>query len=86
MFGTVMRHPLKVFSQVARDPLDAFASLQEEILSRFESKEPFSYTPEPNWEPEFRRQLGIPADPGQSEFWTLWNSVVDGLRARGVRL
>jgi hypothetical protein len=86
MFGTVMRHPLKVITQVTRDPLDAVAALQEEFYSRFESKEIPPYTANPNWEAELRGLLGVSAEFAVEEFWTLWESVIASLKARGMKV
>lgn len=81
------KHPVTTLVHLASDPLQVWLTAQDEYAAVREGTRPkCRYESDPNWEQRLHesRRTPWPCDV-TAEFWTLWQSVIKELEAKGIR-
>jgi Methyltransferase domain len=81
----LLKHPVAGLKELARDPAEVWTTVHETYIAQRERKELCPYKVSLDWEARLHHNLGAPW-PCQlhAEFWPLWTSVVEQVRAKGI--
>jgi len=83
-----LRRPMATLTAVAADPFGSWERFYEQFAADREGfTPPDAYTPDPDWEARLHELIGLGSPAGlASEFWPLWQAVVEEMQAKGVRV
>ncbi len=82
-----IQNPTRLARQLASDPVEAWTKFQDRYAESRERRKPAHvYRPEPEWERRLHETAGMarPCEEAGS-FETLWDGVMESLRAKGVK-
>ncbi|MGY4626441.1 class I SAM-dependent methyltransferase [Bradyrhizobium sp. USDA 4486] len=82
-----LRRPISTLVAIAADPIESWARFREQYAAHREDHTPPDlYKPDEDWEMRLYSLIGL-SSSGEllSEFWNLWASVVNELKAKGIQ-
>lgn len=79
---------MRAVAAIASAPAEAAIIIEERVAKRCERSVPRDlYQAEDDWECRLHNCLGVPWPcPAVSEFWPLWQDVIEELKAKGMRV
>jgi hypothetical protein len=84
-FKPYLRRPLATFSAITADPLGSWERFYEQYMAHREGPVE-AYAPDPDWETQLHQSIGLESAAELiSEFWSLWDVVIEEMRAKGIQ-